>query len=97
MINVEKSMTIEETFDENAEPPPPYYDENNESKGSMNPSELESSDMMLQDAMLNYKCALDVACAHVGGKKPTKYKGRCSHRPLVLFVKRPQRRIKRVP
>ena len=68
MMNVEKSMTIEDNFDENAEPPPSYYDENNESKGSMNPSELESSDMMLQDAMLNYKCALDVACAHKGQK-----------------------------
>ena len=43
-------------------------------KGSMNPSELESSDMMLQDAMLNYKCALDVACAHRGAENPQSIK-----------------------
>ena len=40
----------------------------------MNPSELESSDMVLQDAMLNYKCALDVACARWGANNPQSIK-----------------------
>ena len=86
MINMEKSVTIDQDNDNNYStnddlPPPYHHDENHDdginlgdSKGLMNANELENSDMILQDAMLNYKCALDIACGHKGSNNPQSIK-----------------------
>jgi tetratricopeptide (TPR) repeat protein len=87
IMNMEKSVTVDSSNDIDItsleEDLPPYYDDNDsvtdrvtlvDSKGVMDTNELTNSDMILQDAMLNYKCALDISCSHKGSSNPQSIK-----------------------